>query len=76
LNVELSFEKQLAFDEARVYEVEEIKDVQKRGETWTLLSTRQESTKLKRLRTCKREAYMNDNMAESKRDSLQQYLQF
>ena len=32
LNVELSVEEQLAFDEARVYEVEEIQDVQKRGE--------------------------------------------
>jgi len=36
LNVELSVEEQLAFDEARVYEVEEIEDVQKRGEKWML----------------------------------------
>jgi hypothetical protein len=36
LNVELSVEKQLAFDEARVYKVERIKDVQKRGEKWML----------------------------------------
>ena len=32
LNAELSVEEQLAFDEARVYEVQEIEDVQKRGE--------------------------------------------
>jgi hypothetical protein len=31
LNVELSVEEQLAFDEARGYEVEEIEDVQRRG---------------------------------------------
>ena len=36
LNVELGVEEQLAFDEARVYEVEEIEDVQKRGEKWML----------------------------------------
>jgi len=34
LNVELSVEEQLAFDEARVYEVEEIEDVEKREEKW------------------------------------------
>ena len=32
LSVELSVEEQLAFDEARVYEVEEIEDVKERGE--------------------------------------------
>jgi hypothetical protein len=37
LKVELSVEEQLAFDEARVYKVEEIEDVQKRGEKWMLL---------------------------------------
>ena len=36
LNVELSVEEQFAFDKARVYEVEEIEDVQKRGEKWML----------------------------------------
>ncbi len=36
LSVELSVEEQLAFDEARVYEVEEIEDVKKRGEKWML----------------------------------------
>jgi len=33
---ELSIEEQLASDEARVYKVEEIEDVQKRGEKWVL----------------------------------------
>jgi hypothetical protein len=33
LNVELSVEEQLASDEARVYECEEIEDVQKRGKS-------------------------------------------
>ena len=37
LNVELIVEEQLAFDEARFYEVEEIEDVQKRGEKCMLL---------------------------------------
>jgi len=32
LNAELGVEEQLAFDEARVYEVEEIENLQKRGE--------------------------------------------
>jgi hypothetical protein len=36
LNVELSVEEQLAFDEVRVYEVEEIEDLKKRGEKWML----------------------------------------
>jgi hypothetical protein len=36
LTVELSVEEQLPFDEARVYEFEEIEDVQKSGEKWML----------------------------------------
>ena len=36
LNVELSVEDQFATHKARVYEVEEIENVQKRGEKWML----------------------------------------
>jgi hypothetical protein len=36
LNVELSVEEQLAFDEARVYKVEEIDDVKEREGKWML----------------------------------------
>jgi hypothetical protein len=84
LNVELSVEEQLAFDEARVYEVEEIEDVQKRGEKWMLRvkcrnyddKTWKEARQLHQDVPDLMNAYMNENMAESKRGLLQKYLQF
>jgi len=84
LNVELSVEEQLAFDEARVYEVEDIEDVQKRGEKWMLRvkwknyddKTWEEARQLRLDVADLINAYMNEKMAESKRGLLQKYLQF
>jgi hypothetical protein len=83
LNVELSVEEQLAFDEARVYEVEEIEDVQKRGEKWMLRKWKSYDDKTwKEARQLHQDvpdlinAYMNEKMAESKRGLLEKYLQF
>jgi len=76
--------KQLAFDEARDYEVEEIEDVQKRGEKWMLLvkwkdydeQTWEEARQLHEDVPDLMNAYMNEKMTESKRSLLQKYLQF
>jgi len=84
LNVELSVEEQLAFDEARVYEVEEIEDVQKREKKWMLRvkwkdydeKTWEEARQLHQDVPDLIDAYMNEKMAESKRGLLQKYLQF
>jgi len=84
LNVELSVEEQFAFDKARVYEVEEIEDVQKRGEKWMLRmkwkdydeKTREEARQLHQDVPDLSNAYMDEKMAESKRGLLQKYLQF
>jgi hypothetical protein len=84
LNVELSVEEQLAFDEAIVYEVEDIEDVQKRGEKWMLRvkwknyddKTWEEARQLRLDVADLINAYMNEKMAESKRGLLQKYLQF
>jgi hypothetical protein len=84
LNVELSVEEQLAFNEARVYEVDEIEDVQKRGEKWMLRvkwknyddKTWEEARQLHQEVPDLINSYMNEKMAESKRGLLQKYLQF
>ena len=84
LDVELSVEEQLALDEARVYEVDEIEYVQKRGEKWMLLvkwkdydeKTWEEARQLHQDVPDLMNAYMNEKMAESKRGLLQKYLQF
>jgi hypothetical protein len=75
LNVELSVKEQLASDEARVYEVEEIEDVKKRWEKWMLLvkwkdydvETWEEARQLHQDVPDLINAYMNEKMAESKR---------
>jgi len=82
--VELSVEEQLAFDEARVYEVEEIEDVQKRGEKWMLRvkwknygdKTWKEARQLHQDVPDLINAYMNEKMAERQRGLLQKYLLF
>ena len=82
--MELSVEDQFAIDKARVYEVEEIEDVQKKLEKWMLLvnwkdydeKTRKEAKQLHQDVPDLMNAYMNEKMAESKRDLLQKYLQF
>jgi hypothetical protein len=84
LNVKLSVEEQLAFDKARVYEVGEIEDVQKRGEKWMLRvkwknyddKTWEEARQLHQDVPDLINAYMNEKMAASKRGLLQKYLQF
>jgi hypothetical protein len=84
LSVELSVEEQLAFDEARVYEVEEIEDVKKRGEKWMLRvkwkdydeKTKEEARQLHHDVPDLIHAYVNEKMADSKRGLLQKYLQF
>ena len=81
LNVELSVEEQLAFDEARVYEVEKIQDVQKRGEKWMLRvkwknyddKTWEEARQLHQDVPDLINAYMNEKLAESKIGLLQKY---
>ena len=82
--MELSVKEQLAFDEERVYEVEEIENVQKRGEKWMLRvkwknyddKTWEEARQLHQDVSDLINAYMDEKMAESKRDLLQKYLQF
>jgi hypothetical protein len=78
LNVEFSVEEQLAFDEARAYEVEEIDDVQKRGKKWMLRvkwkdydeKTCEETIQLHQDVPDVINPYMNEKMAESKRGLL------
>jgi len=84
LNVELSVEEQLALDEARVYEVEEIEDVEKREEKWMLRvkwkdfdeKTWKEARQLHQDAPGLINTYMNEKMAESKRGLLHKYLLF
>ena len=84
LNVELSVEDQFAIDKARVYEVEEIENAQKRGEKWMLRvkwkdydeKTWGEASQLHQDIPDLINAYMDEKMAESKRGLIQKNLQF